>query len=151
MSKYRPLSERLAAHEGPEWRASFAEVEEVLGFPLPKGARTGRAWWAGEDKPHAKSWTQHGFQAEADPQAGWVTFRRGDISPAAVEAVLEPPSPEDVQRAAHEIVAVAEEAPATSEPARKIPPAGIAALAAGGVALAAGLGAVLLRGLARRR
>ena len=42
MSKYDPLSDRLAGHPASEWRANFAELEEVLGFPLPKAARTGR-------------------------------------------------------------------------------------------------------------
>ena len=39
MSKYHPLSERLKGHGQDDWQASFAEIEEVLGFPLPKSAR----------------------------------------------------------------------------------------------------------------
>jgi hypothetical protein len=92
MSKYKPLSDRLRGHAGDQWRASFSEIEEVLGFPLPKGAQS-RAWWSNaSEKGHAKAWTAEGFQAEADPQAGAVTFRRSDISPAALEAAgaLEP-------------------------------------------------------------
>lgn len=55
MSKYAPLSQRLQRHRGDEWRASFAEIEEVLGFPLPKGARTGKSWWSDAEKPQAKA------------------------------------------------------------------------------------------------
>lgn len=88
MSKYAPLSQRLQRHRGDEWRASFAEIEEVLGFPLPKGARTGKAWWGNDEaKPHAKAWTGKGWAAhEVDPAKGAVTFRRSAVSPAAVEA-----------------------------------------------------------------
>ncbi|HEY8616237.1 DUF7662 domain-containing protein [Phenylobacterium sp.] len=138
MSKYQPLSERLAGHEGPEWRASFAEIEEVLGFPLPKTARSGKTWWSGEDKPHARAWTQHGFAAEPDHAAGHVTFRRGDIPPSAVEAVGQ--ATELVERPA-------QDEPPASATGRKLP---MGALVAGGVAVAAGLGAVLFRTLRRK-
>lgn len=92
MSKYEPLSRRLRGHPADEWRASFSEIEDVLGFPLPKTARTSRSWWGNaEDKPHAKAWTGSGWAAgDVDPAAGLVTFRRGDIAPATVEAVLDP-------------------------------------------------------------
>jgi hypothetical protein len=158
MSKYNPLSERLAAHEGPEWQASFAEIEEVLGFPLPKGARAGRAWWASADKPHARSWSQHGFDVEVDHASGQVTFRRGGsqsgaaaAGPAAMDA-----GPGEVGGGAIEplLTDVAPEpvpAAAPVQSGRKVPSAGVAALVAGGVALAAGLGTVLLRTLGRRR
>ena len=49
MSKYKPLSERLSRHKADRWSASFAELEEVLGFPLPKAARDQNAWWRGGD------------------------------------------------------------------------------------------------------
>lgn len=92
MSKYQPLSDHLRGHAGDQWRASFSEIEEVLGFPLPKGAQS-RAWWSNaSDKSHVKAWTGEGFHAEVDQDAGAVTFRRSDISPAALEAAgaLEP-------------------------------------------------------------
>jgi hypothetical protein len=53
MSKYRPLSDRLSGHAEDEWRTSFKDIEKMLGFPLPKGARTGRAWW---DKAAPPGW-----------------------------------------------------------------------------------------------
>jgi hypothetical protein len=83
MSKYQPLADRLAGHEGDEWRASFEDLEKMLGFALPKAARSGGAWWA-----------KQGFTARADAKTGEVAFRRGDISPAAMQAVLEAPEPE---------------------------------------------------------
>lgn len=91
MSKYEPLAQHLRNRRGDQWKASFSEIEEVLGFPLPKVARSGRAWWSGDgDKPHAKSWS--GWQVDADHSEGTVTFRRSAISPGVLEAVgaLEP-------------------------------------------------------------
>ena len=41
MSIYRPLSERLSQETAEEWRPTFAEIEEVLGFHLPKAAQQG--------------------------------------------------------------------------------------------------------------
>jgi len=90
MSKYQPLADRLSSHDGHEWQASFAEIEEVLGFPLPKSAREQRAWWANEsqtEKPHKRAWLEHGWRTEdVDQASGRVTFRRSEISPIALEA-----------------------------------------------------------------
>ena len=77
MTKYKPLSDRLASHQADEWTPTFAEVEEVLGFSLPKTARA-KTWWANESaKPHARAWTGSGWEvATVDPVTGNVTFRR---------------------------------------------------------------------------
>ena len=40
--KYAPLYRRLSASCGAEWRASFCEVEAILGFRLPDSARLHR-------------------------------------------------------------------------------------------------------------
>ena len=44
--KYRRLYAHLCNLRSQEWRASFAEVETVLGFQLPLSARMHRPWWA---------------------------------------------------------------------------------------------------------
>ena len=135
MSRYQPLSERLAGQSGDEWRASFAEIEETLGFPLPKAARSGAAWW-----------TRQGFTAKADPKSGEVIFRRGDISPAAMQAVLDAPEPEPEPQQA--VV------PVPGEPARVVPTPkgwGLAAAVAGGVALLVGAGVLASKSLRGRR
>jgi hypothetical protein len=173
MSKYQPLSDRLRGHPADEWRASFSELEDVLGFPLPKGART-RAWWDADGaKPHSRSWSAQGWQAhEVDPALGLVTFRRGGISPAVVEAVaglqpvgdlsgIEPPEsslpgpPSAALSGAPSLKSLtqdpAEDEPAASErwTARTTRIVGATALAAG-AALVAGIGALAVRAVGRR-
>jgi hypothetical protein len=166
MSKYKPLSDRLSGHEAPEWRASFAELEEVLGFPLPKGARAGRAWW-GDDK---RGWRDHGWRADdIDHEGGYVTFKRdGQTTAAVAESVVmtdepqaEAPQPEEpIAEAPHVHGATAPPLPpgqsvamgamprATLGPMRR---AGAAAPIVAGVAVVAGLAALVARTVMRRR
>jgi hypothetical protein len=203
MSKYQPLSDRLRGHPADEWRTSFSELEDVLGFPLPKGARSGRAWWMNDQaKPHSRAWAAHGWQAhEVDPSGGVVTFRRGDISPVAVEAVAglapvgdlssvkppefapaasppsaqlssgaqpsadEPAAPKPKRGAGGKAAApLTVQAPASTEVQPQKDAAeeaskkrhatrmvGMTALVAGAAAVVAGIGAVVVRGLMRRR
>jgi hypothetical protein len=138
MSKYNPLSARLAGHAGPEWRASFTELEEVLGFPLPKGARSGKTWWKNDPSaPHARAWTEGGWEAsDVDHAAGLVTFRKLLASAPAVRREVQPPA-------------------VTGEPAilkrLERTPKWNLALVASGVAIAAGLSMFAIRGWMRRR
>ena len=87
MGKYEPLSARLARETADEWTARFAELERVLGFPLPRSARTYREWWANQrDSGHsqARGWQDAGWQVwKVDLKREEVTFRRR--SPAAPE------------------------------------------------------------------
>jgi hypothetical protein len=134
MSKYQPLSERLAGHPADEWRASFAEIEEVLGFSLPRAARN-RAWWANNgDKAHNRAWMAPGWRAEMDQASGAVIFRR-PVSEAALQGALQPD------------VVAAEEAPLHSRPKGWR----VAAAIAAGAAVAAGVGALVLRGRMQRQ
>jgi len=135
MSKYSPLSEHLAAHPTDEWRPSFSEVERVLGFPLPKAARIGRTWWANDpEKSHSRAWTVHGWVVgDVDPAARRVEFRRGA---RLVPDVVQPAAMREA----------AEAASAQMHATRK---AGAAAIAAAGVALVAGLGAVVVQAMRR--
>ena len=158
MSKYEPLSKRLSSHPQPEWRASFAEIEEVLGFPLPRSARAGRSWWASAgDKAPARAWTNHGWSAEPDPAGGAVTFRRGDASPSALDAALQAPGPEPAEAAPpalsapHEVQPeVLKEAAVTASRQMHAKSWGVTAAVAGAAALVAGVGALVVRGMLRR-
>jgi hypothetical protein len=135
MSKYDSLSQRLAAHPTDEWRPSFSELESVLGFPLPKAARTGRAWWVYDPaKRHCRAWAAEGWEiGDVDHLAGQVVFRRGP----ATAREIQPP----VMRKA------AEAASAQMHTNRKL---GATAVVAAGAAVVAGLGAMLVRAALRR-
>jgi hypothetical protein len=138
MSKYNPLSARLAGHAGPEWRASFAEIEEVLGFPLPKGARSGKVWWRNTGaQPHQRAWTAGGWEVgDVDHATGLVTFRRKGTAPLEVRSPK--PSP-----------AVADEPAILSR--LEATPKWTFALVATGLTIAAGLSVFAVRGWMRRR
>lgn len=67
MSKYRNLTEHLKALDSPRWTASFAEIETILGFNLPKSAYSYPAWWAnqaGEGHSHCAAWKNIGWRTE---------------------------------------------------------------------------------------
>ena len=123
MSKYDPLTARLSGQAGAEWRASFAEIEAVLGFPLPKGARAGKVWWANSGaQPHQRAWTGAGWEAaDVDHTRGLLTFRRKPWE-----------EPEILKRL-------------------EVNPTLGMAIIAGSEALVAGLGALAIRGVMRRR
>ncbi|WP_395672251.1 hypothetical protein [Phenylobacterium sp.] len=136
MTKYHPLSERLRTETGPEWSASFSEIEAVLGFPLPKGARAGRTWWTrAEGRPHARAWMDAGFEAQVDLARNLVTFRRATILPAPE---VQPP-------------AMLEAAEAASQDMHRTRAVGGAAIVGATVAGIAGVAALTLRLLKARR
>jgi hypothetical protein len=64
--KYAPLYRRLLKLPGTEWRATFAEIEKVLGFKLPDSARIHRPWWANQGErgghSHALAWEMAGWK-----------------------------------------------------------------------------------------
>lgn len=139
MSKYDALSAELEARTGSEWRASFAELEGLLGFALPKAARGGRAWWANDpDKGHSRAWTARGWEVgDVDHAAERVVFRRGAASGAVLvqAADLRPLAPEPPRRGRIDA---------------KKALAWTAVLAAGAAALA-GVGAMVAKGLRRSK
>jgi hypothetical protein len=68
MSKYDPLRHHLVAARSGELPMSFADIEALLGFSLPRSARAYAPWWANE--------TRGGHvQAGAWLRAGWRTTR----------------------------------------------------------------------------
>lgn len=64
--KYVPLYHHLVQLAGNEWRATFSEIEKVLGFKLPDSARTHRPWWANQGQrgghSHALAWEMAGWR-----------------------------------------------------------------------------------------
>ena len=139
MSKYDPLSARLTGDDGREWSVTFADLEKLLGFSLPKTARSGQTWWRNTGaQPHQRAWAGSGWEvAEVDQAGARVTFRRSAAqAPAAVDEV---PAPAGTQE------------PAILQRLEPSPKWGVVALVAGGVAVVAGLSALAIRGVMRRK
>jgi hypothetical protein len=138
MSKYDPLTKRLAAAKGGEWKASFADLEKLLGGPLPKTARSGKTWWkADAATPQARAWA--GWEVE--PGKDGVVFRKAG-GPAAA-----PPAPETKAIAP---ATSGDETPPILKRLEVSPGWGMA-LVAGGVAIVAGLGALAFRAVGRKK
>jgi hypothetical protein len=58
-SVYEPLKIHLSQRADPAVRMTFAEIERVLGRPLPASARKYPAWWSNEvsgSHSHARAW-----------------------------------------------------------------------------------------------
>lgn len=47
-TKYRPLLDYLADHQGNAVTMTFRDIEKILGERLPKSARRYRHWWAND-------------------------------------------------------------------------------------------------------
>ena len=58
-SRYEPLRRHLANQAETVVTMTFAEIEDILGAPLPESARRYRPWWANEKAGthvHARAW-----------------------------------------------------------------------------------------------
>ena len=67
MSKYDPLRQFLESRSAEQVPMTFADVERVLGFPLPPSAKAHPTWWSNNTGTHV------GVRAWRD--AGWKTSR----------------------------------------------------------------------------
>ena len=79
MSKYEPLPQFLISVGGTSHRMSFAEIERIVGFKLPRSAYEHEAWWSNNatGHSHARAWLKFGWRTEAVDLAGRkVTFQR---------------------------------------------------------------------------
>ncbi len=94
--KYQRLFTHLCRLRADEWRATFGEIETILGFPLPASARLHRPWWAnrsvGAGHSQALAWSAAGWEtAEVDMNSETLLLRRrqrpGTMRPRALDAV----------------------------------------------------------------
>ncbi len=79
MSKYAALTKHLSSRAEARVPMSFADLEGVLGFPLPASARAHRPWWANSAYGHvqARGWLDAGYQSEqVDLDAERLVFIR---------------------------------------------------------------------------
>lgn len=78
-SKYQPLYDHLLHSGREEVTLTFAELETLLGQPLPASAHTQRMWWGNRRRGavQAHAWMSAGFHAEdLDLDHQQVTFRK---------------------------------------------------------------------------
>ena len=84
--KYAPLHDFLVERfllqrTDKEWKTTFREIEEILGFKLPNSARIHRPWWANQAQAgghsHALAWEMAGWRtAEVDLPGETLVFKR---------------------------------------------------------------------------
>ena len=87
MSKYRNLTLHLANLDQGMWEATFEQVEEVLGCPLPASARQHAAWWANQGRGQSLAWQGAGWNTNSVNLAQeTITFiYKGDREEEATE------------------------------------------------------------------
>ncbi len=81
MSKYSPLANHLQELAPSEVRLSFAEIERIIGQPLPRSALVYPAWWANSRTNDTHTWSHLWLSAgwergEYSLPEQWVFFRR---------------------------------------------------------------------------
>ena len=85
--KYAALFRHLCALEARHWRATFADIESLLGFALPNSARIHRPWWANQTNgghSHALAWQAAGWRtSRVDLLAESLIFERLAAAPSA--------------------------------------------------------------------
>lgn len=66
-SKYYPLQEYLRERGQDEVTLTFAQIEKLLGNPLPEGARIEAGWWGNrkQGSPQAAAWLGAGYKVKA--------------------------------------------------------------------------------------
>ena len=77
---YQPLYHYLDNRYANRVVLTFAQIEDLLGFPLPNSARVDRAWWENKDPndtppPHSRAWAL-AWIATPNLQAQTVVFER---------------------------------------------------------------------------
>ena len=92
MGKYDPLRKYLANCGKDEILMTFADMERIIGSPLPKSAVSHAEWWANESNDssrhsHAKAWYNAGYKARANrPEKKVVFFKTNAATQAASNA-----------------------------------------------------------------
>jgi len=80
MSKYQPLLQYLVKSDKGLITLSFAQIEEILGAPLPPSAHRYPAWWGNEasrTRTQSNAWMDAGYQTEdLNLNARTVSFRK---------------------------------------------------------------------------
>lgn len=78
-SKYFPLYTHLKQCQQKEITLMLAEIETLIGMPLPGSARSRRGWWSNRGKGalQAQAWIEAGYLvAEIDLEQQRILFRK---------------------------------------------------------------------------
>ena len=77
-SKYQPLHDHLRRSNQREVMLTFAEIEILMGEPLPDSARSKKIWWSNRKTGlQAKAWMDADYLVEAiNLTTEQVTFRK---------------------------------------------------------------------------
>jgi hypothetical protein len=80
-AEYRPLHKYLSARFADTVVLTLAEIEDLLGVPLPAAARQEPAWWTNPDtdalaSPQSHAWMQANRMATPHLSAHTVSFER---------------------------------------------------------------------------
>lgn len=80
MNKYEPLRAYLQSQTKAEFELSFAEIEEIIGFPLSRSSQRAR-WWEKERNPQdampqRDAIRDGGYEATRLSDGRGVRFRR---------------------------------------------------------------------------
>ncbi len=97
VSGYGALQRRLGAEPAPVIELSLAEIESIMGRPLPPSARgkVMRQWWSNtRTHSQARAWLDAGRKARVDVRNQRVAFAKVDHFPR--QAPASEPSPEIV-------------------------------------------------------
>ena len=81
--KYRPLFMSFVERWDYRWRATFEDIEEILGSALPPSARRHSAWWS-NTKSHSQAlaWIAAGWKKSSiDMKGEMVVFERPRPAP----------------------------------------------------------------------
>jgi hypothetical protein len=73
---YQPLTDFLASCEPDEVHLSFADIEQILGYALPRAAH-GSLWWSNTQRlAQGRAWLCAGWRVRQHVRGRAVTFTR---------------------------------------------------------------------------
>lgn len=95
MSKYAALQQFLANVPASQVPMTFAEIERVIGAPLPASSRRHRAWWSNNPTNNVMThaWLEAGFEsADVDIASERLVFRKATGKARVPSAAPTPPA-----------------------------------------------------------
>ena len=83
MSKYDPLRDYLKKQNRAEFVLTFEEIEDILGFALPRSAQRAE-WWDDSPSPQhlreqAEAIREGGYDSRRLPEGGKVRFCKNSV------------------------------------------------------------------------